>query len=193
MRSAIEKNKEFCIISRSVDNACKCVVTDIYEDSFCVKVPQNEKFENGESVELFAMTEKGQLYFETLIKNINEDVLTIWFPISYKYLQRREFSRIKAEKEIQLIKDDKTYEAKIFDISAGGLKICTKEQLSLLETYQIKIDVENKVIETEFQPIRIEVADGGFVSSGRFKTMSNYDRITLVQYCFIKQIENSNK
>ena len=44
-----------------------------------------------------------------------------------------------------------------------------------------------------FEPIRIEVGNNEFVSSGRFKNISSYDRIALVQYCFRKQIENSNK
>ncbi len=193
MRKEITKDKEFNIISRSIDNASKCKVTEVFEDSFSVEVPFTSKFETGESVELFAMTPKGQLYFETLIKEINNNVLTIWFPISHKYLQRREFSRIRTEKHVELALDNLKIKANVEDISAGGLKVKTKEQLRLLENYKAVINIENKAIETIFEPIRIETASDGFISSGRFKNLNNYDRITLVQYCFIKQIANSNK
>ncbi len=193
MRTEITKDKEFNIISRSIDNASKCTVTQVCEDSFKVKVPKSSRFETGESVELFSMTKKGQLYFETLIKEINEDILTIWFPISFKYLQRREFSRIKTEKGIELNFDNEKIQAEIMDISAGGLKIKTKEQMQLLKDYKVVINIENNKIETYFETIRIEADSDGYVSSGRFKALSNYDRITLVQYCFIKQIENSTK
>jgi len=193
MRSAIIKNQEFNILSRKIDNASKCAVTEVYEDSFDVKVPDGSGFEQGESVELFSMTSKGQLYFETLIKEIQGDILTIWFPIYHKYLQRREFSRIKTEQYAELVSENTKVEAKICDISAGGLKIETKEQLKLLTDYKIKINLENKVVETKLELIRTEAQSERFISSGRFKDLNNYDRIMLVQYCFVKQIENKNR
>lgn len=193
MRNEITLNKEFSILSRSIDNAEKCSVVELSEDCFKVKLYNKRKYELGESVELFAMTSNGQLYFETIVKNVDEDIISIWFPISYKYLQRREYSRIQIEKEINLEYANKQILAKISDISAGGLKVVTKEQLQLMEEYVISINIENRELKTVFEPIRIEVNNDDFVSSGRFKNISSYDRIALVQYCFRKQIENSNK
>ena len=193
MRNQILENKEFYIISRSIDNATTCSVVDVNEDSFTVKLHKNYKYEQDESVEFFTMTSKGQLYFETIVKEVDEDKILVWFPLSYKYLQRREYSRIHTEQMIDLLYKGKKITAQISDISAGGLKIITAEQLELLQEYKILISVENKSIETIFEPIRIETTSKGFVSSGRFKDLRNYDRIALVQYCFRKQIENSNK
>lgn len=193
MRQQISENKEFYIISRSIDNASKCKVIEICEDCFKVKLEKYNVFEPSESVELFAMTEKGQLYFETIVKDVENDVISIWFPITYKYLQRREFTRISSEKTIILNKQNNIIEAKIMDISAGGLKVSTKEQLELQAEYETEFYVDNKSVKSVFEPIRIEAVQNYFVSSGRFKNMTNSDRITLVQYCFRKQIENSNK
>ncbi len=193
MRNQIKENKEFNIISRSIDNAEKCRVIETCEDCFKVQLQNKQKYEKGESVELFAMTEKGQLYFETIIKEAEKDILSIWFPLSYKYLQRREFSRIQVEKDIELKNNNKVISAKISDISAGGLKIVTKEQLELLNSYSISVNIENKEVNVIFEPIRIESGNNGFISSGRFKNINSYDRISLVQYCFRKQIESSNK
>lgn len=193
MRNQIKENKEFNIISRSIDNAEKCTVIESCEDCFKVKLKNKQKYEKGESVELFAMTNKGQLYFETIIKDVEEDILSVWFPLSFKYLQRREFSRIKIEKNIELKANDKIIPAKISDISAGGLKIITNEQLELCSDYSITVNIENKEVKVIFEPIRIEADINSFISSGRFKNISNYDRISLVQYCFRKQIESNNK
>ena len=193
MRSQILENKEFNIISRSIDNATKCTVIDVSEDCFTVQLHDDYKYEKDESVELFTMTSKGQLYFETIIKDVDKKIVSIWFPLSYKYLQRREFSRIQTEQEIILYDNNNNITAQISDISAGGLKVITKEQLQLLKEYKISINIENKIVETVFEPIRIETSSKGFISSGRFNDISNYDRIALVQYCFRKQIENSNK
>lgn len=193
MRNQIKENKEFNIISRSIDNAEKCCVIETCEDCFRVKLKNKQKYEKGESVELFAMTNKGQLYFETIIKDVEEDILSIWFPLSFKYLQRREFSRIKIEKNIELKLNNKIIPAKISDISAGGMKIITNEQLELGNNYSIIVNIENKEVKVIFEPIRIEADTNKFISSGCFKNISNYDRISLVQYCFRKQIESNNK
>ena len=193
MRENIVKDKEFCILSRSIDNASKCSVCEINEDFFSVKLENKGKFEVDESVELFTMTDKGQLYFETIVKNVNDDIISMWYPISFKYLQRREYSRIKLNKEITLKNGSKEYKAKIIDLSAGGLKLQTAEQIELLKQYNLCIDIETKQLNCIFEPIRVEVSADKFISSGRFTNINNYDRISLVQYCFIKQIENRNK
>ena len=193
MRNQLVKDKEFYIISRSIDNASKCIITEVNEDCFKVKLLDKGKYETDESVELFTMTEKGQLYFETIVKNIEDNIISIWFPIDFKYLQRREYSRINITEEVKLTRGNKKISAEIADISAGGMKIATKEPLELLYNYNIKLNIENNIIECKFQPIRTEVLQGIYISSGSFSEINNYDRIILVQYCFRKLIENSNK
>ena len=193
MRNQITENKEFYIISRSVDNAEICKVIEVNDDCFKVKLRNKKKYEVDETAELFTMTDKGQLYFETIIKDVQDDVLSIWFPITFKYLQRREYSRIPLDKDVVLYGDTGEISAGIVDISAGGLKLATKKQLELLKDYKISFALENQQITTTFEPIRIEALPNVFYSSGRFKDISNYDRIALVQYCFKKQIEMSSK
>lgn len=193
MRNEITENKEFYILSRSIDNATKCRVVNVSEENIDVKLDVKGKYEIDESVELFAMTQNGQLYFETIVKDVKDDIVSMWFPINYKYLQRREYSRINLNKEVILKKGRKKVVAKIVDLSAGGFKVVTSEQLDLLTEYSFSIDIDNETASCTFEPIRIELNGNNFVSSGRFNNISSHDRIALVQYCFRKQIENSNK
>lgn len=193
MRSEILENKEFNILSRSIDNATKCKVVRVDEEEFEVKLETNGKYEVDESVELFAMTSKGQLYFETIVKEVKDNLVSMWFPINYRYLQRREYSRINVNKEVTLVKGKKKIIAKIIDLSAGGFKVLTDEQLDLLAEYSFEIKIDNEKAKCTFEPIRIETNSGSFISSGRFNNITSHDRIALVQYCFRKQIENSNK
>lgn len=189
MREQIVVGKEYSIISRKILNATKCVVSEVFEDYFEVTLLFSADYDEEESVELFAMTSKGQLYFETIVKEVNQDKLLIWFPISFKYLQRREFSRVSYDKEI-VVSD---MQAQVIDISAGGLKLKMNNQLRLLEKYPVRFEVQNSTINCMYEPIRMEASGEHFIISGRFADINNYDRITLVQYCFGKQIENSNK
>lgn len=193
MRNQITKGKEFNILSRSIDNATRCTVNEVNEDCFTVKLQKDGKYETDETVEMFAMTNPGQIYFETIVKEKNEDKLTLWFPITYKYLQRREYTRIPEAKKIKLVQNEEIIDGKIEDISAGGLKIIVKKQLKLLSLYSSVIEIDNEKVKCSFEPIRIEANGEVFIISGRFKEISNHDRIALVQYCFKKQIENSNK
>ena len=193
MRNRLLENKEYYILSRSIDNASKCQIVNVSEDCFDVKLQTKGNYEVDEAVELFTMTSSGQLYFETIVKSVNKDILSIWFPISYKYLQRREYSRIQTEKKISMTIGRKKIDATIVDISAGGLKLVTDEQLLLTKEYKLSVDVDNNKINCTFEPIRIEANSSGYIVSGKFNNITNYDRIALVQYCFRKQIENSNK
>lgn len=193
MKKQLILNKEFNILSRSIDNAAKCNIVEVCEDNFKIKLQEKCKYEKNESVELFSMTNKGQLYFETIVKDVEDDIISIWYPLSYKYLQRREYSRVQINKEIELENKKINILAQIIDISAGGLKIKTNEQLELLKDYKIIINIENKKIETSFEPIRIETDSNCFITSGHFKNINSDDKILLVQYCFRKQIENNNK
>ncbi|MBQ3640389.1 PilZ domain-containing protein [bacterium] len=193
MRDQIVKGKKFSILSKKVDNATFCTISNVFEDCFEVELEQDKKYEIDETIELFSMTNKGQLYFETIVKGINGRTLQIWYPITYKYLQRREYSRIVVDKDI-ILKDSKnSIKAKIVDISPGGIKVITPSQLNLLNQYEINIVLDSNTINCKFEPIRMEYFEGEFVSSGRFSSISNYDRITLFQYCCGKQIEISNK
>ena len=193
MRDQIVKGREFNILSRSIDNATVCTVINVFEDCFEVQLHRSCKYEPEESVELFAMTSKGQLYFETIVKDVNNDILQIWYPITYKYLQRREYSRISVNKEVSLKDTQGDIVAKIIDISAGGIKLSTNCQLNLMQSYEININIDSDKVVCEFEPIRIEYINDKFVSSGRFSSITNYDRIKLFQYCCGKQIESSNK
>ncbi len=193
MREQIVKDKEFNIISRSIDNASKCKVEEVTEEYFSVKLQSKGTYEVDETAELFAMTPKGQLYFETIVKEVKDDIVSLWFPLTYKYLQRREYSRVQIGKEVKLTCDNKSYNAHVIDLSAGGLKLITNEQLELLKDYNLVIEIENKQIKCKFEPIRIETEGNRFISSGKFKDLDNYDRIAMVQFCFMKQIESSTK
>ena len=189
MRDQIVVGKEFNIMSRTIDNATTCCVCDVFDDYFEVKLNTNEEYQAEETVELFTKTSKGQLYFETIIKEIQQDKLLIWFPISFKYLQRREYTRVSINKEIKIDNEN----AQIIDISAGGLKLKLQKQLNLLQEYPIIVDLDGNTINCNFVPVRISADNNEFISSGKYTNLNNHDKINIVQYCFGKQIENQNK
>ncbi len=197
MRNYIVKNKEFKIIPKDVQGATRCSVVDVLDGAFEIELKTTETYNPNETVELFSITPQGLLYFETHISEVNQNRVKLLYPISHKFLQRREYSRVDFTKNIFLKEkdSDKNIRASILDISAGGMKISAFEELSLSKDYQVNVEIDRSMqIDCLFQPIRIEADNhNGYTVSGRFKLLKNIDRISLVQFCFKKQMENQNK
>lgn len=197
MRNYIQKQKEFKIIPKDIKGATRCSVVDVCDGSFEIELKTDEKYNINETVELFSITPQGLLYFETLISEVNQNKVKLLFPIAHKFLQRREYSRVDFSKNIFLKEkdSDKNIKSSILDISAGGMKISSFEELSLSKDYNVKVEIDRSIqIDCLFQPIRIEADNiNGYTVSGRFKLLKNIDRISLVQFCFKKQMENQNK
>lgn len=197
MRKYIIKNKEFKIIPKDIKGATICSIAETQDDSFEVQLKTDETYNKNESVELFSITPQGLLYFETHVTDVIGNNVKLLYPIAHKFLQRREYTRIDFTKNILIKEKDKDTSIKvtILDISAGGMKISSSEELSLSKDYQINAEVDRSIkIDCLFQPIRIEADNiNGYTVSGRFKILKNIDRISLVQFCFKKQMENQNK
>lgn len=195
MQEYITKDKEFKIIPRDPSGISKCIVKDLNEDYFEVELTSDENYEAKEPVELFANTAGGVLYFQTEVKSLKDKNVEIFYPNDYKFLQRREYTRVCITKEIILLSSENKIKAQMLDISAGGMKITLKEQLNLSEDYKISLSFDkNLSLDVSFQPIRLESDDIlGYTVSGRFKNIKNIDRIALVQFCFKKQLEDQNK
>ncbi len=195
MKSYISEDKEFRIIPKDVKQATKCVVNQTEASFFTVRLLSDEKLNIDENIEMFSNTPQGLLYFETSIIGLENNFIKLQYPITHKFLQRREYTRIEYSKNILLKDQDKTIKASIIDISAGGLKLTTPEEMSLAKDYRVNFEVEkNILLDCLFQPIRIEADElHGYTVSGRFKLIKNIARISLVQFCFRKQIENQNK
>lgn len=195
MKNYISKNAKFKVIPSNPEGATMATVEDVALDYFTVKTVTEEDLKPQEHLEFFSLTPQGLLYFESIIKEISDDGIKVLYPISHKFLQRREYTRVDLDKALELLDDKTPIPSRIIDISAGGIKLSSCEQLLLTKDYKVCINLDSNVtIDCLFQPIRVEADDIlGYTVSGRFKLLKNIDRIGLVQYCFKKQMENQNK
>ena len=81
------------------------------------------------------------------------------------------------------------------DISAGGMKFRTNDNINIEAEYTIALPLsEEQTIECKFSPIRIEKNEnGGYTVSGRFDFHNSIDKMTLIQFCTKRSIEIKNK
>lgn len=141
------------------------------------------------------MTENGYLYFESYIQELNNNVISIANPVKHKFLQRRKYTRIKFIENLTLTFGDEKHNVRTLDLSAGGMKIQSEESLNIENEYKVAIKLNNEqIINCAYQLIRVEKGDNGiYTMSGRFTGLSNIDKMSLIQFCMKKEMENLNK
>ena len=198
MKTLLKKNKKVSILPKNVKGAAEGTITRALKDFFEVEIPSEDLkyYKKGENVEFFAAVDSGMLYFTSELEEINENTLKIKTAKDYDLLQRREYTRVPLDKEIT-IKDD-NITCKCLDISAGGMKIEMAKQPDMEKDYTISFSLDGRTeIGCYLRPIRITKDDkkknGKYIVSGRFVLLKNIDKIAIVQYCFKKNIENTNK
>lgn len=198
MRELIEKGQRVTLIPADFKQANKGTITEVRPDGFSLKLdyPATGILLNT-YCEFYTNSRYGTLYFESYPKDISDDNMTIEVssPAKHKFLQRRKFTRIKFVHDLKLQKDTETYNIKTLDISAGGMKFKTAENVNIEGTYSVKLPLTSQLcVECNYQPIRIEKCDNGeYVHSGRFSFNKNIDRMTLIQHCTKRSLEIENK
>ena len=196
MRELIKKDQLVTIIPQNYKEANNGRVLHVDLDGFRMELKYKpDGLIINHICDFYSLTDNGYLYFESYIKNIENNVVTISTPVKHRFLQRRKFTRVKFLEEMQLVSDTISHEVRSLDISAGGMKLQTKENIDIEKIYNVNIKLNNQQeIYGKYQIIRIEKKDNGYyILSGRFINLSNIDKMTLIQYCMKKDMENLQK
>lgn len=196
MRELIEKGQRITMVPANFKFANKGVVTDVSPEGFTLALDyDSEGILKNNYCEFYTDTKHGTLYFESYAKNIDGNVLKIASPARHKFLQRRKFTRIKFMFDLELSGENCKHKISTLDISAGGMKFKTAENIDIEGRYEITLPLTGSMSVTcTYLPIRIERGeDGLYTHSGRFEFKENRDRMTLIQYCTKRSIEIKNK
>jgi len=195
MRELIEKERAITLVPHNFKNANKGTITDVSPTEFKIVLeyePEGILLHN--YCEFYTNTQYGTLFFNSFAKEIEGKTLTIANPAKHKFLQRRQYTRVKFMHDIDMTAD-KTHKILTLDISAGGMKFKTNENIDIEKEYKVSLPLSaQQSVECMFSPIRIEKNnDGSYTLSGRFIYHTNIDKMTLTQYCAKRSIEIRNK
>ena len=196
MRELIEKDKRITIVPHDFKFANKGTITEVGQDGFKVELDyDSDGIVKHNYCEFYTQTSHGTLYFDSYPKEIQGKTLTIANPAKHKFLQRRQYRRIKFIYDLEMHGDNKTHKITTLDISAGGMKLKTNENVNIEAEYTVTLPLSaEQNIECIFSPIRIEKnSDGGYTISGRFSYHDSKDKMTLTQYGAKRSIEIRNK
>ena len=196
MRELIKKEQLVTIVPQDFKNSNKGRVLDVSMEGFRMELKYKpDGLLKNHICDFYSLTDNGYLYFESYIQGIENNVVTIANPVKHRFLQRRKFTRIKFTEDLELICDDITHKVRTLDLSAGGMKLTTKENIDIEKEYKVSIKLSNEQeVKCKYQLIRVEKNDSGmYTISGRFTNLSNIDKMTLIQFCMKKDMENMNK
>lgn len=201
MQQLLQTAKDFKIIPNNFKSSAKLEAVKSEDDkihAIIVGIPEEEleDYQVGSEVEIFAVNEVGLIYFETKILERNGFCIVLSENPDYSLIQRREYSRVSLQQGAVIFEDKQPdFVVSVEDISAGGMRIITREPLLIEEKYDVCIELSsNMKITCALQPVRViqKGEEQQYVVSGRFVNLENIDRIVLVQYAFKINMEDQN-
>lgn len=196
MRELIKEEQLVTVVPQDFKNSNKGKVLQVDSEGFRMELKYDPKgLIKNHICDFYSLTDNGYLYFESYIKNLEKNVITIANPVKHRFLQRRKFTRIKFLENLELQYEDNVYKVRALDLSAGGMKLCSENSIDIDKEYKVTINLsDEQVVNCKYQLIRMEKGDNGlYTISGRFTNLSNVDKMTLIQFCMKKDMENMNK
>lgn len=196
MRELIKNEQLVTIVPQDVKLTNKGKVINVSNDGFKMELKYKpDGLIVNHICDFYSFTDNGYLYFESYIQNLENNIITIANPVKHRFLQRRKFTRIKFLEDLELVNGDTVHKVRTLDLSAGGMKLRTEENIDIEKDYDVCIKLsDEQEIKCKYQLIRVEKNDSGlYTISGRFTQLSNIDKMTLVQFCMKKDMESMNK
>ena len=196
MRELVVEGQEILMIPQNFKFANRGIVKAVSAGDFILELASEpDGILENTYCEFYTQTSHGKLYFDSFAKSIDGKTLVIASPAKHKFLQRRQYTRIKYVSELNMDLEGVSYKISTLDISAGGMKLKTNENLNIEGSYSVALPLtDSKIITCEFQPIRIEKrTEGGYTVSGQFVYSSSADRMFVTQYCAKRSVEIKNK
>lgn len=196
MNELLEKNQVLSIVPQDFRNSNKGKIVGIEPTSFSVEtLHAPDGIKPKKVMEFYSQTKNGMLYFTSNVIEMEGNKLVVSMPRKHRFLQRRAFTRIKFFHDMTIELDGKFYNITSMDLSAGGMKLKTKEHLDIDANYDLCIKLSDESsIKCNYQAIKIEKnEDESYTLSGRFENLTNTDKMKLIQFCMRKNTENVNR
>lgn len=199
MLEYINTDSLFYLVPQDIDHA-EVFSFEKNEDNLIVlKNKKTSNIKTKDKLEVFVNSNEGIIYFNSEVINSENNEIKIVIPQDYEILQRRENERVKINTNITIKNDEFEKEVTLIDMSIGGIKISTDEQLNLNSDYTVFFNFDDLNLSFNFIPQRISLVDNDndnkneYQISGQINSKSQKDKITLVQYCYKKLFEQSNR
>lgn len=194
MNTYLKKALKFFVVPNEIADITTLILSDFDNNNLKFELDTNSKFKENDELEFFTNINEGILYFKAKINNISDNIAEINIPKEYDILQRRENKRVLVNIPIHIIENNEKFiPALLIDLSVGGIKIRTQNQLDINKKYDVILDIDKLHLKFSFTPTRLSFEDEMFESSGKIDIETPSEKIELVQYCYKKIFEQTNR
>lgn len=192
----LKNNQKLKIVPEDTKGITTGVIKSMSPVSFVVAVEEDDKQNliDREVFEIIISDETCIISFETKVVDTKDNLVCFSMPENFKLIQRREYTRVDMNIPVSF-KNNEAGEEVIGttrNISGGGLKASASKPLAEGKLMEANFKIFNvKDIKTIVEVLRTEAKDDTteYVMSGKFKEISNADRVALIQMCFKRQLE----
>ena len=184
--------RDNCDISHCAKAAIKNINgREIYASA---KVEMPLYIKTPQEISLSIVCEEGLYKTNTTLKFVeNKDsyvYFTIDLPDGMEYQQNREYFRVRMAGDVLLRFAGNVIPAKIYDISANGIRLELDKDIKIPESVTLDILLPPKSIKTSAKYIRTDDEDNILKASFFFINLPEASRDIISQKCIQKQLEN---
>ncbi|HBG47981.1 MAG TPA: hypothetical protein DDW90_00410 [Cyanobacteria bacterium UBA9971] len=190
----IKKNQKIKIIPDNIEEFSMGIIIFACKDYFVAEVKNSSLIMIDSEPEILISAEDYMIMFASKVNKIDNNKVFFAVPPKFTIVQKREYPRIKTKIPV-FIKEtvnSKEIEAETINIGGGGMQFVSSVKYNLNCILNARFSLPNKKeINTLFEILRAdcEQLNEKILLSGKFQTISNFDKIAIVQFCFKRQLE----
>ena len=122
MRELVVEDQEILMIPQNFKFANRGKVTAVRAGDFTLELDyEPDGVLENTYCEFYTQTSHGKLYFDSYAKEINGKTLIVASPAKHKFLQRRQYTRIKYMNELELFLDGNSSYSSLFFLPGSAL------------------------------------------------------------------------
>ncbi len=156
-----QKAKIFFDGENGIEMELDCFINDIEDDRLGLDYPADAEtlkkyLEEGTPIDVKIFTPSGLMVFESVVINSPDEGFVVEYVEDAVVIQRRDYSRSPLKTKLELKLRTETFVASTIDISGGGIKFFSKEDLNPEEVVTGKLYLKNYDVPARFEAVILD-------------------------------------
>ncbi len=156
-----QKAKIFFDGENGIEMELDCYINDIEDDRLGLDYPADAEtlkkyLEEGTPIDVKIFTPSGLMVFESVVINSPDEGFVVEYVEDAVVIQRRDYSRSPLKTKLELKLRTETFVASTIDISGGGIKFFSKEDLNPEEVVTGKLYLKNYDVPARFEAVILD-------------------------------------
>lgn len=195
-----QKAKIFFDGENGIEMELDCIVKTIYDDRIELAYPEDAEplkqyLEEGTPIDIKIFTPSGLMVFESMVINSPyDDEFVVEYVEDAVVIQRRDYSRSPLKTKLTLELSKEVFIASTIDISGGGIKFCSKEELEPEQVVKGKLYLRNYDAPASFEAV---ILDNPSLQPDEytlaFTNIDEKERDKIIKTCFAIDMQNRQR